>query len=68
MSQWAIFQQRRGVGPGGLSRPIIKIHNIDTDENKTKEINCVPLHLHSLSFVLYPSTSEPSIQVMLTIF
>ena len=50
-------------GAGGLSRPIIKVHNIDTDENKTKEVNCLPLHLHSLSFVLYPSTSEPSVHV-----
>lgn len=51
-------------GAGGFSRPIIKIHNIDADENKTKEIeNCLPLHLHSLSCVLYPSGSEPSINV-----
>ena len=45
-------------GAGGLSRPIIKVHNIDADENKTKEIYCLPLHLHSLSLVLYPSVSE----------
>lgn len=32
------FQTVQRGGAGGFSRPIIKIHNIDADENKTKEI------------------------------